>query len=363
MNKLLLGISIFLSLEFNALAQTANYIAVSSTEEIPWEAFHPTDKRFIIAGEAYQVACVYPFHLSHLKWLVTKGFRHLVWEVPYSFSFIGDRYINTGNDSLLRYITFSRESLAWWRAVYALNQSLAEGDKIRLWGIDHELGNGSPSSLQTFQKAVSLMMEGKGALPPSLEHEMDSLLSAKTMKELKGVKQRIRQRLKVLSSYFGKDLAHFTLLINRVDFPNVNRNQEMVKAFREICTTFHLDSRAKFLGRFGWGHTDKSSRQSISWLLENDPSSPVKGSIYVIGVHYLRCTSSISNSGLLLNNVGIVSAESEKKKLVSIDHQTPAPIKIFQTPLDENKKGWTRSADVLFLFSGYPGVTILKRTI
>ena len=362
--KKLLYILLLLSFTKAVNAQSKNYISINRAEEIPWEQFHPTDKRFIVAGEAHQVASIFPFQLSHLKYLVTKGYRHLVWEVPYSFGYIGHQYITTGNESLLRYISYSIEDLAYWRGVYALNKSLAPGDKIHLWGIDHELGKDLRGQLRvkTFQKAISLMMEGKGELPPSLKHELDSLLKAETVDELNKVKRRIQDRQKVLNAYFGKDLPHFNILLNRVDFYKVKRNDEMLEAFKEICSLFKIDKSAKFLGRFGWGHTDKSYKQSMSWLLENDPSSPVNGSVYVIGVHYLNCMASVTRAGLPLPNVGIVSADWEKKTLFNIDQKHPSPIKIFQSALHEKKPGWTKNADVLFLFAGFPGVTVFNST-
>jgi hypothetical protein len=214
-----------------------------------------------------------------------------------------------------------------------------------------------------FKRALQLMAEGRGALPPSLHEEFLSLQTDTTDKALTDIKHRLQkvQDHPEITTFFGDRLPYFRALVNRLEYYKVGRNDEMLEAFKEICSLFSLDTTAKFLGRFGWGHTDKSYRKSMSWLLENDPSSLVKNSTFVIGVQYLNCTSAIKRDGLLLENYGIVDNRSQKMNLVSLDQQDPSPIKILTWPPAEKTKGWAKAADVLFVFSGFPGVTPLKK--
>jgi hypothetical protein len=349
---------------FHANSQMPAYKAVPLPEEIPWEQYTPSDKRFIMAGEAHHVSCIFPFQLSHLKFLVTKGFRYLIWEVPYSYSLIAQHYISTGNDTLLRYLARSREDLAYWKAVYEINRNLLQGNKLHLWGIDHELGDnvGGTGRAKDFKKALILLTESKGELPPSLQQAYLSLKSDTTIAGLTGIKHRLQamQHDPEVVAFYGECLMDFRALVNRLDHYKVSRNDEMLEAFKEICSMYQLDSSAKFLGRFGWGHTDKSYKKSMAWLMENDPSSPVRNSTYVIGVQYLNCTSAVRVGGLVIDNDGIVTSRSEKEALATLNQQDPSPIKIFSWPAGEKPRGWAKAADVLFVFSGYPQITIMK---
>src|SRR5215203_142736 len=350
---------------FNAKSQTPNYVAVHTAEQIPWQHYTPFDKRFIVAGEAHHVSSIFPFQLSHLEFLVTKGFRNLVWEMPYSYSLIGQQYILTGNDSLLQFIAWSQEDSVYWKSVYQLNKTLPEGDKLHLWGIDIELAenvSGGAYRTRLFKKAFFLLREGRGIPPPSLQQEfvvLDTSTSAATAIEVKHRLQKLKDNPEV-AIFFGERLPDFIILVNRLDYFKALRNGNMLDAFREICSFYHLDSTAKFLGRFGWGHTDKSYKKSMSFLLENDPYSPVKNSTYVIGVQFLNCTSWSADKKIVLENYGIVDDRSQKQTLATINQQDSSPIKIFTWPLDEKRKGWAKAADVLFVFSGYPAITPRK---
>jgi hypothetical protein len=262
MNKLLLLISLLTCLSFfSANSQAPAYTAVRTAEEIPWERYTPGEKRFIIAGEAHHVSSIFPFQLSHLRYLVTKGFRNLVWEMPYSYGLIGQEYISTGNDSLLKYIAWSKEDLVYWKGVYELNQSLPEDDKLCLWGIDHELGDNTGGSYRAkyFKKALELLAEGRNNVPNLLQEELLLLNTSTTVKEITDSKQRLQkmQHNPEVAAFYGERLPHFQILVNRLDHYKTFRNDEMLEAFNEICSKFHLDSSAKFLGRFGWGHIDK----------------------------------------------------------------------------------------------------------
>ena len=319
---------------FNAKSQTPTYVAVRTAEQIPWERYTPIDKRFILAGEAHHVSSIFPFQLSHLQFLLTKGFRNLVWEMPYSYSMIGQQYISTGSDSLLQFIAWSKEDSVYWQSVYQLNKTLAEGDKIHLWGIDIELAenvSGGAYRTRLFKKAFSLLREGRGAPPPSLQQEfvvLDTATNAAIAIEVKHRLQKLKDSPEV-AAFFGDRLPDFTILVNRLDNFKPFRNANMLDAFKEICSFYHLDSTAKFLGRFGWGHTDKSYKKSMSWLLENDPSSPVKNSTHVIGVQFLNCTSWSSAKKIALENYGIVDDRLQKQTLATINQRDSTPIKIF----------------------------------
>jgi hypothetical protein len=347
------------------MGQTPPYEAIQKAEEIPWGRYTPADKRFIIAGEAHHVSIIFPFQLSHLKYLVTKGFRHLVWEVPFSYGYIAQQYISTGNDSLLRYLAWSREDLAYWQGVHQINQALSKGDRLHLWGIDHELGDnaGGKHRAKDFKSALLLMVKGRGDPPPPLHQEFLSLQRDTSIQALTNLKHRLQevQHHPEVASFFGEQLPYFKALINRLDFYKVGRNDEMLEAFKEICSLFHLDSTARFLGRFGWGHTDKSYKKSMSWLLENEPSSPVKKTTFVIGVQYLNCSSAARAGGVFIENDGIVKDRSQKKNLVAFNQHDATPIKIFTPPPNEKPKGWAKAADVLFVFSGFGGVTLLEK--
>jgi hypothetical protein len=363
MTKQAIIILFFTCLTYLSNGQPPSYIAVSTADQIPWKEYTPSNKRFIVAGEAHHVSIIYPFQLSHLKYLVTKGFRHLIWEVPFSYSIIAQHYISTGNDSLFKLIGGYKEVEAYWKEVYKLNQTLPEDDKLHLWGIDHELGDDmfATHHAKLFKKALTLLADGKGSLPALLQQEYLSLQNAVSIKDLTNIKNRLKQvqHHHEVALFFGNRLPYFQILVNRLDHYKVGRNDEMLDAFKEICSLFHLDNSAKFLGRFGWGHTDKSYKKSISWMLENDTSSPVKASTYVVGVQYINCTVFRHDNNRFIKNNGVLKNRTQKRELAALHQQDPTPIKIFNWPSGEKRKGWAKAADVLFVFSGFPGITPL----
>ena len=357
---LVLGFLLCLS----GVGQSGAYIGVKTPSEIPWEELSISGKRFIVTGEAHNVSCNYPFQLSELKYLVSKGFRHLVWEVPFSYGLIAQEYINTGNDSLFQFIGGYKELEDYWKGVYQLNKEMAAGDKLHLWGIDHEIGenSGSLNRARLFIKALHLLVEDKGELPVLLQKEFQHLKFPIQSSALREIKHRLNQmqELPEIKDFLGSGLTNFQILVNRLDYYKVKRNDEMLEAFNEICTLFKLDSSAKFLGRFGWGHIDKSYRHSMSYLLENDLASPVKNSTYVVGVQYIDCAAFSSRASIVLENEGVVNDRAQKRVLRKFQDHDTTPIKIFQWPAGKSATGWKEEVDVLFVFSGYGGIEPVK---
>ena len=68
-----------------------------------------------------------------------------------------------------------------------------------------------------------------------------------------------------------------------------------------------------------------------------------------------------STGDLLIENDGVVNDRAQKKSLAALNQQDPTPIKIFTWPLGEKRSGWAKAADVLFVFSGFPGITPFKQ--
>ncbi|MDB5252583.1 MAG: hypothetical protein JWP27_1752, partial [Flaviaesturariibacter sp.] len=344
----------------NAQGQSPSYVKAATAAEIPWERYTPNSKRFIVAGEAHHVSSIYPFQLSHIRYLAARGFRHLVWEVPFSYSLIAQAYLD-GTDSLLSQLSWSVEDSVYWTGLRALQASLPAGGRLYLWGLDHELGDtpGASSRKANYKQALRLLADGRGPLPSVLRSGYASLDTATTTEAVTAIKKGFQKLLPdpAVAAFFGDRFIDFAILVNRMDHYVVRRNDEMLAAFTEICHLHGIDSTAKFLGRFGWGHTGRSARQSISWLLENDPSSPVRNSTFVVGVYYLNCFSYHPLKTVVAHQDGIGTTAAQKKELAALDRTDPARIRILTWPENEQRKGWAEDADVLFVFSGFPGVT------
>ena len=111
-----------------------------------FDLLRPTlpDYRFFFTAEQHWRTINTDIQLAFLRYLHQEaGVRHLILEGGYSYGYLLNRYLETGDLRLLRKVVTNlpvcpEDQMEMFEALYALNQSLPAADRIEVTGIDLE---------------------------------------------------------------------------------------------------------------------------------------------------------------------------------------------------------------------------------
>ncbi|GAB4421214.1 MAG: hypothetical protein OHK0039_35710 [Bacteroidia bacterium] len=122
--------------------------------------------RFFFTAEQHWKTVNTRIQLAFLKYLYEKaGVRNLIVEGGYSYGYLIDRYLETGDKRLLRKVLTNipvcpDDQMAMFEALYAFNQSLPPGERIQVSGIDLE-----HAPELSIQALYTMMPEGEASPP------------------------------------------------------------------------------------------------------------------------------------------------------------------------------------------------------
>lgn len=350
---------------FSERGKSLHYSSFNKFTNIEWQNIIDTSKTFIISSEAHEVSCNLDYSLSIINYISNKGYNNIILELPFSYGLICSRYLKTGDDSLLHFISGTQEALRFWKSLYEINKLLAEHNKLKIWGIDFELGGGGRRN-DFFKLALDLLTRDAGKETPEILVEV--LKRIETTKEVENLK-RLKDELKKLSNnneiiiYFGDQYPIFKILVNKFTEFQPKRDKIMYYNFLEIYNNFlKINKQEKFFAQFGWGHVRKSNKNGFAMLLNNDARSPVNSKTFCIGTQYINCYSNLpSNQNFLIKNSGVVNSTNFKKKLLTISVNDTSPIKIVNLISSYGSRKFLKESDALVVFLNFKATTSLKK--
>ncbi|RMG67816.1 MAG: hypothetical protein D6722_12590 [Bacteroidetes bacterium] len=262
--------------------------------------------RFFFTAEQHWRTINSPIQFAFLRYLhQTAGVRHLILEGGYSYGYLLNRYLETGDERLLHKVVTNlpvcpEDQMAMFEALYAYNQSLPEADRIQVTGIDLE--HAPELALQ----ALHTMLPA-GDPPASIARRMQQLrdLHQSPYYDRRQVKRFFKRLQRDLDrqeaayrTYWGTDYELVQLIainvlegmefgiIRAMIFPEKWPERE-ARMYQNFLTLAPRLKPGNYFAQFGALHTDieksfKWTFPSLAHRLNFFPESPVAGQVLTV---------------------------------------------------------------------------------
>ena len=230
------------------------------------------------------------------------GLTHFFMEYGADATFLGDKYLETGDTSNL-----AKGWINFWRPYYQLNSDLPIGKKITPIGIDF-------NRPLTYLSALKLLLPN---VPPpeniksNIELIKNAFDSTYNCDYILTINTKLKDGLSKYKSdyiqYFGKSYKYFERIVNNKGTCNdvrKNRNYNMVENFLTLDNEIN-DSL--YYGELGMAHTILKNKVFAS-LLNNSPKFENK--VCVINLYCYNCSS---KTGEISNKIfGNIESDIQK---------------------------------------------------
>jgi len=246
------------------------------------------ENRIFMLGETHGFAMPQELDFALLTHLSQKtNLTHYLAEVDYSQAYFLNQYLDTNNETLLKYVfrTWVHEKAQWGnrnfyekiKKIRAYNQTLPQSRRIRIVGVD---------KIQDISVTNRLLKEIMGKMPPSAENTyLDSLryfiaTDTVNLKKMGAFAQKFLDVVEKDSAYKSSlqtDYADFTHTLRNLSyFPQkVRRDSAMFLNLKELTRRFHWENE-KMYGLWGFFHVLQSpvapEVRSFACLLRHEES-------------------------------------------------------------------------------------------
>ncbi len=215
------------------------------------------DNEIFLIGENHGVKANVELKMKFLKYFKAKtNFKYYICELPYSMTYFLNRYLETGDDSILKDVyrpikgtyAWNKDEYNFWEDLYKYNKMLSKEDRIIPIGIDIEH---QPKNAFKF-----------------MQYSLDN----KYYSEFKHVNKNLLNMLEVYQS------NNF----------NGTRDEKLYKNFLSISRDL---PKAKYFGQIGLSHVFQRSFPYVNWFASslNKEASPFKGKILSVVYGYKNC--------------------------------------------------------------------------
>ncbi len=210
-------------------------------------------------------------------------------EYAHSAAFFINRYLQTGEEELLKFI-HADAKFNFIKTIKAYNNSLKADKQIRFYGVDFE----NRQNGKYTQKAFSIILD---ELKLSASETLASLLrniiecQSKDMeRNLISLKSYLEEHDSINRPLLGKYYLDVLLMANASFNFSPRRDASMVSNFFRLYKELAKEgSDPKFFASFGTGHINPRNKDGMAMKLMLDQQSPVKNNVCVLGVQYFNC--------------------------------------------------------------------------
>lgn len=221
--------------------------------------------------------------------------QYALLEYGHSAAFLVNQYLQTGNEEFLKFI-HPDAKFHFIKKIKAYNDAISTDKRIRFYGIDFE----NRQQGKYTQKAFAIILD---ALKLSTSETLTLLLRnivESQPKDLERSLLRLKSYLKENDSFsrslLGKYYLDVLLMANAAFHFSPKRDASMVSNFYLLYHELVFEGKdPKFFASFGTGHINPRNNDGIAMKLMNDPESPVKNNVAVMGVQYFNCLFSKDN--------------------------------------------------------------------
>lgn len=251
-----------------------------------------------------------------------RALRYVILEMPHSYAFRYNLFLQTGADSLLGHPD-SRHSTWLLQQLRSLNSGQPDSMQIRFIGIDLCIGNDASGyktiayhdCLRYFETALRQQAPGDGLIP---------LLHAACTA---GSKKQIRNYNRKIAALLQQQLQHYRQLLKAgyrellavtsayTDYRG-SRDDELLAHFVLMLKLYDLNpAHTTFFASFGESHVNTADGKGMfaSQLRDYYRSQQMPRGLCITGVQYFNTTTGKANSRTIEND-GIVRAYGPYRK-------------------------------------------------
>lgn len=321
---------------FENYSQVINLASDSDIQNFALLDSAAANNDFFFTAEQHWKAVNSQLQFSFLKYLHQKaGVRNLLLEGGYSYGYLVNRYLESGDDKLLEKVLQDipicpKDQRELFEKIRDYNLSLPEEDRIQVHGIDLE-----HAPVLSVHSLNNLMPET--TLPPSIASNMEKLVElhrspyyykAEMRKFFKRLNKDIHRQETVYKIFWGEHYETFRMItentVQAFGFTLLKatvfkkrwekREARMYKNFLQVRDNMKT---GKYYAQFGGLHTDikTSSRwefPSLAHRLNYSENSPVKGKVLTISRYFRKLKSDYQKPGEYRKLEGMVSLAEKK---------------------------------------------------
>lgn len=281
-------------------------------------------KEIFLTGENHGVKANVDLRMKFVKYFKERtDFKYYLWELPYSTAYFLNKYLQTGDEDILRDVysnlegtdAYNQDDYKHWQDLYQYNKSLDKERRITLIGIDIEhqsinavkfinhclsqaLANSNcrdqenPESIRDIDRQLEVLMDLAEKENQTHGQDYSQEIKALAYKLLADLNSNKVVYQEILGDHYLSCQLVVQNLLNRYQVYEGNnfnhiRDGIMYKNFREIYAGLPKD---KYFGQLGLSHIFQQSFPYVDWfaaLLEKDPG--FQGKILSIAYVYKDC--------------------------------------------------------------------------
>lgn len=231
-------------------------------------------------------------------------FKYYLWELPFSTAYFLNKYLETGNEQILKEIyiplkdtfAWNKDSLNHWKELFKFNKKLPESRKIQIIGIDieHQPKNSFKYMINVLPKnneTVDIIKRLKFLINKNkLKDDEVKIFCQKLKKDMEKNKYNYKTYLK--ENYFGFKFVNDNLLYRHQVYYGNNfngiRDRKMCRNFKNI---YNRLPKGKYFGQIGLSHVFQRKTPYVNWFasLLNSNYSILKGKVLSIAYIYENC--------------------------------------------------------------------------
>lgn len=222
----------------------------------------------LLMGEGHGTQKTYIAEKNLVEYLVREqGIRHLAMEIGVCDAQLVGRYLQTGDEAYIRMIlgelkgtaAYTMETFAFYKWLGELNGTLADGDKLDVYGMDvqHQMFTGLA--------ALSLLLPEEEA-PEEIAQVAEVILRGRTFAPMSGdtMLESLDANRDVYEAYLGENFAAFVQGAESIR-QGIEFYKKHDSAYREAClkenfaAALEANGDARWAGIFGQSHTALSA--------------------------------------------------------------------------------------------------------
>lgn len=297
-----------------------SYVQALDLEDPEFHSFDLLDEvvpeyTFFFTAEQHWRSINTQLQFSFLKYLHKRaGVRHLIVEGGYSYGFLLNEFLESGDERLLRKIMKDvpicpEDQMELYRRIHRYNKYLDPDEKIQVTGIDLE--HSPELVLQTLYRMMPEDTEPPKRIRRKIEelqrlHESQYFDEKEVRKFFKVLDRHVSRRYKDYQAYWGDDFDLFTLIVDntlqgfqftwlRSALFQKSWQERESRMYRNFLTIAPNLKPGNYYAQFGALHTEINQSQvwdfpPLAQRLNSLPSSPVNGEVLTIS-RYIRTFS------------------------------------------------------------------------
>lgn len=272
------------------------------------------EAKFIMCGEIHGVPSnmmlKYQFLTHTYK---NNNVRYLIMEAGPAMAYAVNKYLSTGDESLLKFSSYCFSELKFWEALRKFNEEINPTDKIVVLGFDFDW-------IEPYRYVIKDILITKPEYNENtnliIKNIIDQLNNKSTNEDIQPLNLKLKDLISLKDSVFQNDifLNRVTLkLMAENEVPataQITRDKETYKNISRCAKNF---TKGNFFAQYGISHVNKT-RTTLTTLLQKSPDSPFYGKVVSITRHYVNSESKLDDKIDYLDSWGIFRSLGIKYK-------------------------------------------------